>query len=205
VKRWIFASTLALVLVTVAAPTRAHAQMRSLGDQLADVRTGNQSELRDGGWFLAGFGTLSFAGGIAVAAAGNQDPLILWTGISTAAWGLINALFGLTLMDLGHAEANDIAHDRTLTGHYLRRTRDEELSQAHQQAAMFALNVGLDVAYIVSGILIAYLASEQRHLEWLEAFGITMASQGLVLGTFDLTEWIQSGGRAGRIMAVDPR
>src|SRR5262249_45048308 len=148
------------------AAAHACAQTPDPANELARVRTGNQSELRDGGWFLLTFGALSFAGGITTSAIGNQDPLILWTGVATAAWGAINALFGLTLTDLGHAEADSIRSDATLGGDLLRQARDREMSQAHQQAAMFALNVGLDVAYVVSGILLAYLASEQRHLEW---------------------------------------
>lgn len=180
--------------------SRAHAQ--DSGEAPARARSDNLSETRDGGWFLVSFGAASVAGGGITSGIGHDDPLVLWTGVWTMAWGAVNVLLGLTLVDLDGSAAREIARDRSLTGDALARMRDDQVSRNHRQAAMFALNTGLDVGYVVTGILIAVLASQSLHEEWLEGFGIAMATQGAVLLPFDFTEWVQSADRAARITAV---
>src|SRR5690606_33950909 len=151
-------------------------------------------------------GLASVLGGAIVAAAAHEDPFWLAFGLGTVGWGAVNAGLAIGMFDPGDSGFARIEADRALRGDELARARERALRAQHDTAAFFALNLGLDVFYVATGVLLFFLADqidgpEQR--EWLRGYSVAMASQGVFLFGFDLVLWITSSARAGRIAAIE--
>jgi hypothetical protein len=204
---------LPLAPVGLALPSAARAQYVDLtrpdpaADALADVRRSLQVERREAGAALLTGGLLSVAGGALSAGIGHEDPFWLGFGVGTAGWGAINAALSIGMLDLGGGGLAAIEADRALRGEALARAREEALRDQHRAATTFALNFGLDVAYIASGILLFFLADQVLDDPWdqelLRGYAAAQTGQGGFLLVFDLVEWIASEQRADRIAEVE--
>lgn len=105
----------------------------------------------------------------------------LASGVTHASFGVINALLALGL--LGSQAANTDQSPLDLSQGELR------------SGQVFALNLGLDVAYIAAGVLMG-LGGAELNESWAEGAGWAMATQGVGLLLFDIWQWFASNQRA---------
>lgn len=172
----------------------------ALAERFAEERLRQRDERRDAGWALVSYGLASVVAGGVAAGVGHEDPFWLAAGLGTAGWGAINALLALGLMDLGDEVRAQVAVQRLMRGVSLDRARQEEERAQYTSASVFAFNAGLDVFYVASGILMAFLATELETPErGLEGYGWAMAAQGAGLLVFDVYEWIAGTARGDRL------
>jgi hypothetical protein len=202
----------ALCLTLLLLPASARAQgvdltrPDPLAQELADVRLSHQMERREAGVVLMTGGLASVIAGGVVAGALNDDPFWLAFGLGTAAWGAVNAGLSIGMLDIGDGGSARIRRDLDLRGGDLFRAREDALRAQLGSAAFFAFNLGLDVFYIATGILLFFLADEidaEYDRELLRGYSSAMTGQGVFLLGFDLVEWIASVARADRISAIE--
>jgi len=166
-------------------------------DALRRVRRANLAQHRREGWWVFGWGVASALAGGVVAIALRDEPEWLSFGLTTAAFGAIDAGLALGMVDLSGDEREAI--DAGRLGELTDRSAilDESVAAQRKAGQVFALNFGLDVAYIASGILMFLLGRAQDPDEGLlTGSGIAMISQGAFLFAFDLAAWIHTGKRA---------
>lgn len=204
---------LALALAFVALPAGAAAQAVDLtqpdpiADELADVRRAHHVERRAAGHVLFWTGIASVVGGGIVAGVLHEDPFALAFGLGTAGWGAVNASLAFGMLDVTGAGFARIEEDRALRDRELFAARERALRAQEQSAAFFALNLGLDVFYIATGVLLFFLADQiqsETEAQYLRGYSVAMTAQGTFLLGFDLVEWIASAARANRIAAIEP-
>lgn len=203
--RWL---ALALLLTPAAGSAQAVDLTRPdpIADELADVRRAQHIERREHGHVLFWTGIASVIGGGVVAGVMHEDPFALMFGIGTAGWGAVNAGLATGLLDLSGAGLAQIEADRLLRGDALRAARERALRAQEQSGAFFALNLGLDVFYVATGVLLFLLADQiesEQDAQFLRGYSAAMTSQGAFLLGFDLVEWLVSAARADRIAAVE--
>ena len=102
----------------------------------------------------------------------------------------------------------DIASGRNLRGRELDRAREDSAASQYSTAATIAGNAGLDIFYIVGGILF-FVIADQMTPDLAVARGamrIAMTAQGTGLLAFDMTTWIAAAqrGDATRELFRDP-
>lgn len=199
---------LVLALLSASIPSRASAQTLSLEERaverLATERSRQRGERIDEGLVLLTFGLASVVLGGVAAGVGHEDPWWLGAGLGTAGWGAVNAALSIGMLDLGGGLARQIDDERALRG----ATREERtralMRDQYVSATVFAVNAGLDVFYIVTGVLLAVGANLLDTPEpALEGYGIAMAAQGVGLLAFDVVEWIRSLERGDRLLALE--
>jgi hypothetical protein len=174
----------------------------AIADELAALRLAARSDRADAGVVLLAVGLASVLGGAITAAAGYEDPFWLSFGASTAGWGAINAALSATLFDLDGGLARGIEGDRALRGEALARARELELRREHDAAAIYALNLGLDIFYVATAGLMYGLGEGVESADdrgFLQGYAMGQLSQGTFLLVFDLIEWIASAERANRV------
>jgi hypothetical protein len=203
---------LALALVIACSPQIAAAQAIDLttpdpiADELADVRNSQHIERREAGIVLLVDGLVSVIGGGILAAVAHDDPFWLAFGLGSAAWGTVNASLSIGMLDIGDGGFRTIEEDRALRGRELREARERALRAQHSTATMFAFNLGLDVFYVATGILLFFLADQignQHDRDLLRGYSSAMTAQGGLLFAFDLVEWLASVARADRIARIE--
>lgn len=208
---------LAIVLAS-AAPSRAQVDLRvepaalaaesasatrTDPEALRRVRAENAAQSRREGWWLFGWGVASALAGGVLAVALRDEPEWLSFGLTTAAFGAIDAGLAVGMLDLGGARREAIADgrlgERTAPGAIL----EEAITAQRKSGQVFALNFGLDVAYITAGLLMFFLGRAKDPDEGLlTGSGVAMMSQGAFLLAFDLAAWIHTGQRAERLEAL---
>ncbi len=161
----------------------AHAQERTSGfgivaEEVAESRQTAGAALL--AWGLAGVLTGGAVLTIDAIDEGMSDAGLA-SGITHASFGAINALLALGLVGTKPADRADDPLD---------------LSQGELRSGqVFALNLGLDVAYITAGILMA-LGGAELGKPWMEGAGWAMTVQGGSLLVFDIWQWLASNDRA---------
>jgi hypothetical protein len=175
--RWI---ALLLGVVSLAAAPRAEAQLRG-----------------DGAWLL-GAGLASTAAGALAAGARSGDEAWLSAGVTTASFGAVDALLALGLLDLGGRTLAAITSDPRAPA----EQADAERVAQYQSGQAFALNAGLDVAYLTAGALLAAFGSAQGGEAWQRGAGYALLGQGGFLFGFDLACWVRSNRRARTLGAL---
>ncbi|HJL14072.1 MAG TPA: hypothetical protein RMH99_00380 [Sandaracinaceae bacterium LLY-WYZ-13_1] len=199
-----------LVLVGTGA---AHAQYVDLTEpspaasRLTEVRRSLQTERREAGVALLVGGLASVVGGALTASIGHEDPFWLSFGVGTAGWGAVNAALSISMLDVGDGGFAAIEADRMLRGEELAEARERAIRDQHRSATLFALNFGLDVAYIASAVLLFFVADQlegEDEPALLRGYAAAQAGQGTFLLVFDLIEWIASNERADRLADVSP-
>jgi hypothetical protein len=165
-------------------------------ERLATLRLAHREARTTEGVVLLGYGLASIVAGALAAGIGNQDDRWLGFGLGTAGWGLINAIFSIFLFDLGDGRLHQIESDRALRGDALDHAREDWAADQYGTGAVIAVNAGLDVFYIVTGILLFVIADQMApDLQALQGYGIAMAAQGTGLLAYDLTTWIAASQR----------
>lgn len=172
-------------------------------DTLRRVRSANLEEHRREGWWVFGWGVASALAGGVLAIALRDEPEWLSFGLTTAAFGAIDAGLALGMVDLSGSEREAIDVGRLGDLSDPEAILDESIAAQRKAGQIFALNFGLDVAYIASGILMFFLGRAQDPDEGLlTGSGIAMISQGAFLFAFDLAAWIHTGKRADALEAL---
>lgn len=173
-------------------------------EALAEERARQRAERVDEGLVLLTFGLASVVLGGLAAGVAHEDPWWLGAGLGTAGWGAVNAALSVGMLDLGGGLARRIEDERALRGS-ARRERTRELMRDHYvSATVFAVNAGLDVFYVATGVLLAVIANLLDSPEpALEGYGVAMAVQGVGLLAFDVVEWIRSLERGDRLLALE--
>lgn len=146
---------------------------------------------REGFWLLAS-GLASLAGGAAAAGARSGDEAWLSASVTTASFGAVNALLSLALVDPRGRGRDAIAADTRAPSLQAEAAR---VAQYHSAQA-FALNAGLDVAYLTAGALLVAFGSAEGGEPWQRGSGYALLGQGGFLLGFDLACWIHANGRA---------
>jgi hypothetical protein len=172
-------------------------------DRLASLRLSQREARHTEGYVLLGWALASVVGGGVIAGAGYQDERWLGAGLGTLGWGAINALFSIFLFDLSGGQLRDIEADRALRGRELDVAREDWAAGQYSTAAIIAVNAGLDVFYVATGILLWVIAAQSApELRWLEGYGAAMAVQGGALLGYDVTTWIAASQRGDEARAL---
>jgi hypothetical protein len=182
-----------------------------VAEELYRLRLGHREARMNEGWTLVAFGGVSLAAGgiLTGVGAAQNDERLLWAGLGTLGWGAINAVFSLFLMDLSGEVRRDIDEDRHARGADLTAAREDAAREQWRTAATIAVNAGLDVFYVATGILLAVLGDLSSPGEWsyaaregLVGYGAAMAAQGGVLLVYDVVTWLLAQDRGDRTMAL---
>lgn len=188
-------AALALAVVAVASPVAAQPPDDALAGRLREVRLEHSAERERAGWMLLSWGVANAVGGGIAAGVGHDDPVVLTAGLTSAGWGVVNGLLSLFLLDLGGGRRREILQGRLGDTTEPEAVRRQAMVDQLRSGQIFALNLGLDVGYLVSGALLFALGRETDS-DPLAAAGATIAAQGLVLFAFDLHEWLGANARA---------
>lgn len=192
-------------------PASDEVQDAAQAEDLYQLRLGHLEARTNEGWVLVGFGGASIAaGGILTGiGAADNDERLLWAGLGTLGWGAINAVFSLFLMDLSGAVRRDIEADRAARGADLDAAREDAAREEWRTAAIIAVNAGLDVFYVATGILLAVIGGISSPGEWsygaregLVGYGAAMAAQGAGLLLYDVVTWLLAQDRGDRTLAL---
>jgi hypothetical protein len=201
-----------LCLVLLAGVSRAHAQADALSPQAAaQLQTGTQAhthlmdwrlEQRDArrcaGFWLLGWGVANAVAGTTLAIIERDHQAWLAAGVTTASFGVINALLAPSLMDLSGAREQLIRADARDPA----QIREDELVANLKTGQTFAVNAGLDVFYIAAGLLLYALGHVQTpRVGWEEGTGLAMTVQGAPLLAFDVVNWLAANQRAAHVRA----
>ncbi|MEZ4408216.1 MAG: hypothetical protein R3A52_17320 [Polyangiales bacterium] len=154
-----------------------------------DARGAMARDERARAWSLAE-GALSTAAGVPMILA-TDDPGVRWAGVMTAGFGAVN--LGLAIPWLLRLPRDD----RPVAGETELETRLRRSRAAHRTATVFAVNVGLDVLYVVA-VTVAWILGARDHDEGLRGGGVATLAQGAFLLAFDLWGWIASDRNATR-------
>jgi len=179
---------------------------------LRSLRLERLRERRVEGGVLLGWGAANLVGGALVAglAARRNDDFWLGFGATSAGWGLVNGLLSLALLDLGGGQRAAAQAGRLGSGSnalddptaVARRLSYDEL----RSGQVFALNLGLDVFYVATGVLLALLGDARNELG-LEGAGASLVAQGAFLFVFDVFGWRGANRQSARYRALlaEPR
>jgi len=177
----------------------------ALAGDLSDLALGHVEAKKTEGLVLLIWGLANFGAGIAIAAAGHEDDGWFYAGVTTASWGAINAGLSLLLLDLGGAAEAHARQTRQLRGRALFARRDELIARQEGSATLFALNAGLDIAYIVAGALLyGFGAAESPTDSAMVGVGGAILAQGAALLAFDLFNWAGAASRGRALREVGP-
>lgn len=166
-------------------------------DALREVRSANAAQYRREGWWLFGWGVASALAGGVVAIALRDEPEWLSFGLTTAAFGAIDAGLAAGMLDLGGSRREAITAGRLGDLTDPDAILDASITRQRKSGQIFALNFGLDLAYITAGLLMFFLGRAKNPDEQLlTGSGIGMITQGAFLLGFDLAAWIHTGDRA---------
>ena len=170
---------------------------------VAETRHANAAQNRREGRWIFGWGLASaLAGGILSAALHDRREW-LGFGLTTAAFGVIDAALAVPLLDLGHQRRHGIDEGRFGELRGAKRVLEASITQQRTSGQVFALNVGLDIAYIVAGVLMFFLGrADDPNEGYLTGSGVAMISQGAFLLGFDIAGWVHTGYRAAALEAL---
>jgi hypothetical protein len=171
--------------------------------RLAELRLNQLAARRTAGFWLLGFGVLSAAAGGSLIAFGHDQESVLAAGIATVSFGAINAVLSLGLLDLSHARQRRIVAERDHAPGEWAAQREGELVAQLQSGQFFALNSGLDVAYLTAGGLLCALAAARGGGErWELGAGLAVIGQALFLLVFDIVNWIDTSSRVTALRSL---
>jgi len=123
--------------------------------------------------------------------------LAIGMGVNAVAFGVVNGLLAFGLLDLS-GEKRRAALSLTATdATTLERLREEQLVAELHTGQFYAVNLGLDVAYMTAGAFMYALGRGlEPEVEWVQGAGLCIIGQGVFLLAFDLIAWISANRRA---------
>lgn len=131
---------------------------------------------------------------------------MLGYGASTMAWGAVNLALAIPWVVRLGREQGRLARIETLDDRAIEREIERARDEARSGAAFFALNTGLDVAYLTAGSLMLYMGerAETRNA-MLSGIGISVLVQGAALLAYDAWGWAGRNADYARVRALDAR
>jgi hypothetical protein len=166
---------------------------------LTELRLDARTERATAGDWLLAWGGVSAIGGGVFAIIQHDHQAQLAAGITSASFGVINALLSIGLFDLSGARERRILDDRARPDAYARLREQEIVAELHS-GQFYAINAGLDVAYIATGVLMYLLgAARTRSDTWEKGVGVAFISQSAFLLAFDILNWANADARAARL------
>jgi hypothetical protein len=186
-------TALAVILTLSAATARAD----DAANHFRQLRLEAAEDRHTEGVWLFAWGAANTLGGGLIIAFGHDDERWLGAGIAAAGFGVVNALLAFGLLDLS-GEKRRAALSLTATdATTLQRLREEQLVAELHTGQFYAVNLGLDVAYMTAGIFMYALGRElEPEAEWVQGAGLCIVGQGAFLLAFDLIAWITANRRA---------
>jgi hypothetical protein len=186
----------AFVVVLSAASARAD----NPADRFRQLRLEAVADRQTQGIWLFAWGTANALAGGLMAAFGHDDERWLGAGVAATSFGVVNASLAFGLLDLsGEKHRAALALDATDAA-TLERLREEQLVFELHTGQFYAVNFGLDIAYISAGAFMYALGSEaQPETEWLQGAGLCIIGQGAFLLVFDLISWLSANRRANAL------
>lgn len=181
----------------------------TLANDLADLRLRYRDDRAAQGWALIPWGGASVATGAVLTGIGasDGDERLLWAGLGTLTWGALNMLFSLIMFDLDGSVTRDIEAERSARGSDLVIAREDAARDQWSTATVIAVNAGLDVFYVATGILMALIgetAGPDSNIydarDELIGYGAAMAAQGGGLLIYDVVCWLLSQDRGDTLM-----
>jgi hypothetical protein len=166
--------------------------------RLSALRLRQLEQRRVEGSWLLGWGAANTLLGSGLAVGFRDSPPALAASLTSASFGLINALLSLGLLDLSHKQRRAILADaHTPAPMAISAQREQALITQLKSGQGFALNAGLDVFYIASGALL-FGIGQAYGKRWgaPEGAGLAMVGQGAFLLGFDLFSWFAVNRRA---------
>jgi hypothetical protein len=166
--------------------------------RLGALRLSQLEERKVEGYWLLSWGAANTLIGSGLALGFRDSPPALAASLTSASFGLINALLSLGLLDLSHKQRRAIlAEARNPDPLAFSQQRERALIAQLKSGQGFALNAGLDVFYIASGALLFGLGQAYGK-RWgpQEGAGLAMVGQGAFLLGFDLFCWFAVNRRA---------
>lgn len=196
--RWVHGDTLERVPPPRAEPVHA------LAEGLSTWRLGQRAERRREGHWLLGWGAANTLVGAGLAVGFRDSPPALGASLTSAGFGLINALLALGLLDLSHTlRRAALADAQTRDPRVLEARREQALIGQLKSGQGFALNAGLDVFYIAAGALLFGIGQAYgERWGYPEGAGLAMVGQGAFLLGFDLFAWFAANRRAEALRAL---
>lgn len=168
-----------------------------LNDELRRLRLDHRRQGRREGLTLLSWGIASALVGASVAAAQRSEEAWLAAGVTTASFGVVDALFALGLLDLSGSRRRSALQGRLGDHEGFEEVRDAAVAAQLGSGQSFAVNAGLDVFYMGTGVLMYVLGRRtDPETAWLRGAGLSTMVQGAFLFAFDLAGWIRSNGRA---------
>lgn len=168
---------------------------------LQHLRLQNVAAKRREGLWLLGWGAVNLAAGSLAAGLFRDDEAALSGAVTSASFGAINALLSLGFLDLSGARERAIRDADLTSADELMAERDREVRAQLRSGQTFALNAGLDVAYLAAGALLMALGHRRAPdaPTWEQGTGAAMLVQGAFLFGFDIACWRRANGRALRV------
>lgn len=200
----LFAALFSPALVQAQSAPRATLVLdHALAERDATLRLAMREEKVAEGAVLLSFAGASVLGGAATAAIGANDFRLLSAGLATSGWGLVNGILALFLLDLSGDALSAAEAARLMTGERLFADLEGLANDQGSSALIFAVNTGIDLGYVATGILMAILGfNAGPEDQGLIGYGFAQAAQGLGLFAFDLACWMRSSERQGRARAL---
>jgi hypothetical protein len=167
----------------------------------ADVR--RYEVERAQGWTLFAWGAVNVAQGLGVAipalTASTVDERAASYGVWTASWGAVNLALAIPWVARLPRERARTERWSRLSSSELARELERARDDARSAGSFFALNTGLDVAYITAGSLLWYMGErpESRSAS-LSGAGIAVLVQGAALLAFDAWGWAARNADSAR-------
>jgi hypothetical protein len=168
-------------------------------DDFQRLRLEARDDRHAAGVWLFAWGAANTLGGGLVAGLGHDDEAWLAAGVTAASFGVVNALLSFGLLDLSGAKRRAILEVRETDPRALTKLREEQIVAELQSGQFYAVNFGLDIAYLTAGVLLYVLGQESASQPaWARGAGLTIIGQGAFLLVFDLVSWIGANERAAR-------
>ncbi len=149
---------------------------------------------------LTAWGAASVAAGAAIAIAKREDKRWLTFGLMNAAVGAINVGFGVAGLVQYANERRTLAGKETLEGEAARDYQTALIGRHRSEATVYAMNFGLDIAYLTAGALLWVFGERFLNNPVLHGMGMGGIIQGAALLIYDLAGWILAEER-GAVVA----
>ena len=161
-------------------------------DVLVDMRARQIDSERAQVIALTSVAAASLAAGTTRAIVKRDDKFWLGFGVITAAFGAVNMGFAVAGFVQGNNERRLNESKRSLQGDLVLQYRDELVANARSSATIYALNLGLDIAYITAGAMLWIFGQRFLNNDAMHGMGIAGVIQGALLFAYDLAAWIVS-------------
>ncbi|MCC6810039.1 MAG: hypothetical protein IT381_21595 [Deltaproteobacteria bacterium] len=149
---------------------------------------------------ITAWGGASVIAGTIIAAAKHDDKWWLTHGLMHASVGAINVGFGILGLVQHQNEKRTLAEKLALEGDAVRAYQQELIARHRGSATIYALNFGLDVAYLTAGALLWAIGQRMTKNDVMFGMGVAGVIQGAALFIYDLTSWMLAEQR-GTVMA----